>query len=232
MWLTAPYESVSLFSLKASTATSSGDKTLLTPTPFALKMALLDTAFRTGGAAWAKNQWRSLRALQVALRPAPRAVVTNLFQRIMKPTRADSDNKSKSAFTRTIGYREYVQLQGEFAIGVSTDEEEFAPVLERLLTQLHYIGKRGSFVQLVGAVTHASTLSDGFVLLTQAQDQFPIQGVMQVLDDCAPTVSFEKVDIYSGASIKLGKDRILRNIVLPYRIARSSRSFTLYERVE
>ena len=45
MWLIAEYEAVTLFSLKLSTATSSGGKTLLVPTPYALKMALLGVVF-------------------------------------------------------------------------------------------------------------------------------------------------------------------------------------------
>ncbi len=46
MWLIATYQPTSLFSLRPANATTSGGKTLLTPTPFALKMALLDAAIR------------------------------------------------------------------------------------------------------------------------------------------------------------------------------------------
>ena len=46
MWLIAEYQPVSLFSLKNSLATSSGGKSLLVPTPYAFKMALLDAACR------------------------------------------------------------------------------------------------------------------------------------------------------------------------------------------
>ncbi len=43
MWLHCSYEPVSLYSLKLSAATSSGGKTLLAPSPYAVKMALLET---------------------------------------------------------------------------------------------------------------------------------------------------------------------------------------------
>ncbi len=46
MWLTSEYVATALSSLKASSATSSGGKALLAPTPYALKMALLDVACR------------------------------------------------------------------------------------------------------------------------------------------------------------------------------------------
>ena len=49
MWLVARYAPTALFSLKPSLATSSGATTLLAPTPYALKMALLDVAYRTLG---------------------------------------------------------------------------------------------------------------------------------------------------------------------------------------
>ena len=49
MWHIAKYEATSLFSLRPYNATTSGGKTLVTPTPFAFKMALLDVAIRTYG---------------------------------------------------------------------------------------------------------------------------------------------------------------------------------------
>jgi hypothetical protein len=52
-----------------------------------------------------------------------------------------------------------------------------------------------------------------------------------VLDDCSPRLTFEQANVYSGKPITLGKERILRHIVLPYRLTRSSRGFSLYERI-
>jgi hypothetical protein len=50
-WLIARYQPTSLFSLKHGDATSTGGKSLLVPTPFAIRMALLDAAIRTEGIA-------------------------------------------------------------------------------------------------------------------------------------------------------------------------------------
>ena len=55
-------------------------------------------------------------------------------------------------------------------------------------------------------------------------------GTLQMLDDCGPQMTFDHADIYSGKRITLGKERILRHIVLPYRLARSSRGYSLYQR--
>lgn len=45
LWVTARLTVNTFFSLRPASSTSSGGKTLLTPTPFALKMALLDVAY-------------------------------------------------------------------------------------------------------------------------------------------------------------------------------------------
>lgn len=49
MWVSAEYEATALFTLKPALATSSGGKTLLVPTPYSIKMALLDVACRLEG---------------------------------------------------------------------------------------------------------------------------------------------------------------------------------------
>ena len=47
-WLVAKYQPAALFSLKVSSATSSVGKTLIVPTPYSIKMAFVDAAFRAG----------------------------------------------------------------------------------------------------------------------------------------------------------------------------------------
>ncbi len=45
-------------------------------------------------------------------------------------------------------------------------------------------------------------------------------------------MTFEQADIYSGRGVSPGKDRILLHVVLPYRLARTSRSYSKYERID
>jgi hypothetical protein len=232
MWLIAEFEAVTLFSLKMSTATASGGKTLLAPTPYAIKMALLDVACRHLGVKDAEKRWNDIRDLKVALRPAQRAVVTNLFQKVLRPRRnsVPLDEPDAGFFQKTIGYREYVHLDGAMGIAIGWDDEIPRPWLADLVAQVNYLGKRGGFMQMVGLPEHLPALPDGFVDLTQETMQFSIGGTLQLLDDCTPDLTFEKANIYSGKGIRLGKERILRSIVLPYSLVKSSRSFTLYER--
>jgi len=233
MWCIAEYEAVTLFSLKLSAATASGGKTLLVPTPYALKMALLDAACRTAGVAQAEAWWPAIRDLRVALFPAERAVVTNLFQKVLKPRRAPAKAGDPEAgpFQKTIGYREYVQLVGPWQVALGMEAAYSCSWLEELLLNLNYLGKRGSLMQLKDAPRWEVALPTEFVELTATPETFALQGTLQVLDDCTPTLTFAKANIYSGEKVTLGKERITRNVVLPYRLVRSSKSFTLYERL-
>jgi hypothetical protein len=45
-------------------------------------------------------------------------------------------------------------------------------------------------------------------------------------------LTFDHANIYSGKGIKLGKERILHHVVLPYRLVRSSKSYSYYERID
>ncbi len=233
MWWIAEYEAATLFSLKLSTATASGGKTLLVPTPYAFKMALLDAACRTTGVAQAEAWWPDIRDLNMALRPAERAVVTNLFQRVLRPRRnvAAPGDPDAGPFQKTIGYREYVQLYGSLGVALGREEALSYDWLRNLLVNINYVGKRGSFVQLMALPFQTDVLPPGFVEVTATPKTFVFGGTLQVLDDCTPALTFAKANIYSEEKVRMGKERITRPIVLPYRLVRSSKSFTLYERI-
>jgi hypothetical protein len=232
MWLIAEYEAATLFSLKLSSATASGGKTLLLPTPYAIKMALLDVACRMLGVAQAEEYWPRIRDLQVGLHAAAGAAVTNLFQKVLRPRRNAIDLAEPDAgtFQKTIGYREYAHLNGPFGIALGWEGAESQEWLDDLLLNVNYFGKRGSFVQLIAAPTKAAELPAGFVEATRDQATFVVGGTLQVLDDCTSDLTFERANIYSGEKVRPGKERVTRNIVVPYRLTRSSKSFSLYER--
>lgn len=231
MWLIAEYEPATLFSLKPRHATSSGGKSLLVPTPFAVKMALLDAACRTLGVEQAEQRWSDIRSLQVALRPAANAVVSNAFQRILRPYKAMPSPETPEfdgPFQRTIGYREYVHLDGSIGLALRWDGDDPREWLPDLMIQINYLGKRGCFVQLLGAPAFERALPDGFVSLSERTDPFPFNGTLQLLDDCQHTLAFDKVNIYDAARMR-ESDRVNVHVILPYRLKRSSKSFTWYE---
>ena len=235
MWLIAEYAPTALYSLKVSTATSSGGKTLLAPTPYAVKMALLDTAYRVKGISEAELLWPLIRDLQMAIQPPAHAVVTNLFTKVLKPRRGTPDEGGAHAgpLAKSIGYREYVHFAGPLGLAVAPRRGEASEVLSQLLANVNYLGKRGSYVQLVCTPTPCDVLPSGFVPLNRpgGQTTFAAQGLIQMMDDCAPSMTLEQANIYSGKSVRQGKDRLSYPVVLPYRLVRASKSYTLYERM-
>jgi hypothetical protein len=199
-------------------------------------MALLDVVIRNEGVAVAQRLWPQIRDGGVAIRGPAHIAVTNTFTRILKPNRnpgLDPDTGLASVMIRSIGFREYVQWQGAAQIAFRLQETQVdAESWPRWLTQINYLGKRGGFIQAVDAPELKDRLPDGFTLLTDEQTEtFAMDGTLQLLDDCGPKLTFEQVNVYTNKKIQIGKDRILRTIVLPYRLERASRGYSLYKRV-
>lgn len=240
MWTVVQYLPVALFSLKPATATSSGGKTLICPTPFALKMALLDAALRLRGDTAVKPSWAMIRDLRIKIKLPSQIAVINTFTKIVRPKKnGPSDDNGTGLLTplgSTIAYREYVSFGGEIGLAFQSARGEPVPGdLAELFQQINYFGKRGGFMQLLAppSTTDAPDVAehDGWVSLTEDQASFSFGGTLQMLDDCSTKLTFDQANIYSGKRITSGKDRILRHVVLPYSMSRSSRGFSLYERI-
>ncbi|MBO0777549.1 MAG: hypothetical protein J2P37_01865 [Ktedonobacteraceae bacterium] len=134
----------------------------------------------------------------------------------------------------TIAYREYVNYKGVLKLACScTEEHSQAEVLADLLTQINYLGKRGGFLQIMAPPQMSYEQPAGqFIHLTaEGLQLFGMEGTLQMLDDCGPSLTFAKANIYHDAKMVLHKDRVLRHIVVPYRQTRSSRSYSWYQRL-
>ncbi len=227
MWVVATYQSTSLFSLKPATATASGGRTLLVPTPYAVKMALLDAACRLIGVDAAGDAWDNwLGGAQVALRPAEHVVVNNTFIRILRPPKRPEPGQP---FQRTIAYREYAQLAGPFGIALQVETDEQAATASRWFAHINYLGKRGSFVQLQQKPTYVDDLPAGWIKVgAPPEDGFALDALLTQLDDTGDGATFERVSIYSGKRMTMGKQRVLHYVALPYRRVASSRGYTHY----
>jgi len=237
MWLIAEYRPVTLFSFKSGMATSSGAKTLFLPTPFAIRTALLDVAIRSNGLAVGPVTFAWIKELSIAVRPPERVVVTNLFAKILKPTRK---KEAAGAMDRTLAFREYACLEGTVELAFQVMEERVKE-LQSLLAQVNYFGKRGCFFQLLRPPEITEAVPKGFVPMdgvnvhgTQVSGQCPrtfVAGLIQMMDDWGESLTFAKANIHTDEKIVLGKDRVRKSIVLPYRLVRSSKGFSYYERI-
>ena len=238
MWWITTYEPVTMFSLKAAAATSTGGKSLLLPTPFSFKMALLNTVIQLEGIDAGTRLWPAIRDGKIAIHGPDQIAVNNTFTKILKPSRGqpsfDPDTGILQVMGRSIGFREYVQWHGETRIAFEPSAKNDAN-WALWTTQIHYLGKRGGFIQSTGEFDEKEELSPEFTLLGdsgQQSDRFSLDGTLQVMDDCGDNLSFDEVNIYSNKSMRLGTHRVLRTVILPYRMARSSRGYTLYERFD
>jgi hypothetical protein len=242
MWIVAQYLPVSFFSLKPANATSSGGKTLLIPTPYAIKMALLTSVIRSRGLTEGERLFPLLRDLALALEPPETILVMKSFSKIRRELK-DKNNAEKAQRARekkeypmqpTIAYREYVRYQGSLRLACQLpDESELNKILPDALMQINYLGKRGGFLQIMDYPSVETSQPEGdFISITAPGLQpFSPLGTLQMLDDCGPSLTFAKANIYHDAKIVLHKDRILRHIVLPYEHTRSSRNYSWYQHI-
>lgn len=228
VWLKATYQPTTLFSLRPSWATSTGGKSLLLPSPYAFKLAILDVALRTSGYELGETAWPWIRDLQIGVQLPSQIVVTNLFAKILKLRRNPAKPGSADAgpFQKTIGYREYVYHPEPIQLAIGVGDGDVAQLADWLM-QINYLGKRGGFVQLL-EIPERIENEDDFIQLTAESPQFPKAGIIQQLDDCDPRMKFAHVDIYN----KKRPLRLTRHIILPYRLTKSSRSYSLYEQID
>ena len=175
--------------------------------------------------------------------------MTSTFVKILKPER---DAKARGReMQQTIAFREYVHLQGELALGFGGSPKTLDAMPKTLdaikpwLAQVNYFGKRGSFYQLLALPETVTTEGDappagfldfpGYDLLSgKPPTQFPL-GLIQRVDEWGQALTFDAANIYNRerkADINLGKERRRADVILPYRMVRSSRGLTLYERFE
>src|SRR5216110_3619930 len=242
MWIVARYLPVAPLSLKPASATSSGGMTLLVPTPYAIKMALLDAAIRLFGLAQGEQIFPHLRDCSVALALPDDLIVMKGFSKIRRLLKDRSnEQKAKVAHERkhfpmqpTIAYREYVSYRETLQLAISFPEQALPLSMSRqLLSAINYIGKRGGFVQLMAPPTEVETLPERFVSLTASTTHaFHMNGTLQVLYDCHKSLTFQRANIYHPDRITLGKERILHHVVLPYQLHRSSRGYSWYRFIQ
>jgi hypothetical protein len=240
MWTVARFQPTSLFSLRPALTTASGAQSLLVPTPYAIKMALVGAAIQIFGLERGAYWWPSIRDLEIAIALPDAIVVNKTFIKIQRPTRVTKGNAAEVAAVMeagiypmgpTIAFREFVQFDGEVSLALRNSFDKDVP-LGRLLSQINYLGKRGGFWQIQKPADEMVELTSAWTLLTASANSFSIDGTLQMLDDCGSKLSWEHANVYTGKSIKLGSDeRVLRSVVLPYRLRRSSYRYSLYERL-
>ncbi|HHY73712.1 MAG TPA: type I-A CRISPR-associated protein Cas5 [Bacillus bacterium] len=232
-WLIAEYTFTSPFSLKSSLATSSGGKTNLLPTMFAFKMALINVAYHIGLDGEVEFKW--IKELDIRFKPPKKATVQNAFVKILKESRKEVLTEDPSqVFTSSVALREYVLFNGSLYVAINIEklENDNVQKLKQLLIHINQLGKRGCFVQFLD-VKDSMLLDDTFTFfLEDKKINMPKSLMIQHLDDMGKKAKFESINSYSSKSVTLGKDRIFRQVGVPYKLIKSSRGFSHYERID
>lgn len=239
-WLILRYLPTALFSLRMTYATNKGGKTLLVPTPYAVKMALIDACFRMFDAheaeARAKHVYGLVKDRPVRIGPPRNCVVQNTFIKIKQEERG----APRGIYAPTIAYREFCFYDGELkvALGVGGMADQDVRDLTEIAARVNYLGKRGSFMQFVGADLHHGKLPRGYTCPEKEADI--VNGgyrSMHHLDDFGQALiqdphGFDRINSYGDKPSGLGSYRILVPTMLPYRYVSSGKHFTYYRLVE
>lgn len=224
MWLYVGYEMVAAFGLRPSNTTSTGGKSLLCPTPYAIKMGLLDRIIRHEGVARGQEVFKRIRQAQVWAQVPPVVAVNRTFQKVQRSW----DGKSRE-WTSTIAQREYCFHAGQMWLGIGAlDSVETAEALAAWFSTINYFGWRGSFMQWVASELRQEAPSTAaFVNLSEPSSTLQFGGFLQRMDDMLPNASFEDVSVFNP---KANGGRKSYTVILPYQLAYHGVNHTVYAR--
>lgn len=210
-----------LFSLKDSNSTNSGAKSLFLPSPYCIKMAILNQAISVGGELsklQIKNspQFSSIRDSKISffIQTGSSFCVNKTFVKILKPSRDDV------GFQETVSFREYLHLTNALDIIFEVKDQLSVDYLKKHLHRINYFGKRGCFFQFIAYSD--SPPEPNVVRFSSNQG---ISGILQKYDDFDDKVTFEMVNNFTSKSTKR-KEEIW---VLPLKLISSSKSYSNFK---
>lgn len=249
-WTIVDYHPVSLFSLRPAETTASGGQSLLVPTAFALKMAILHASIQMEGIEEGQRRFPAIRDLRIALCPPDHISVSNVKVKLLrqyeakKPRSKDEEiarlrEAKQYPFHGTLAYREFVQFgdatksarENMVRVACYVADSSVVRWLKPTLLAINYLGKRGGFFQAMGEPAVTMELGAAFSEITRDTTDFFIDGIRQNLDDCGTSMSFEHADVYHPLPIRLGMERVIRQVVLPYRELHAGQDYSVYERI-
>ena len=230
-WLVAEYQPTSLFSLKISLATSSVAKSLILPTPYSIKMALVDAGFRFGlKDAECEELLKALIGVEIRIALGAHAVVTNTFLKVRQESR---DSDPLRPYTSTIAYRELVHHDSRWgwAFDLAAADDSTATRIADLTPFVSYIGKRGSFVQFHRAYRKTSLGPEFTLALPNATNWSPPPRAHIVpLDDFGPQADLAVLSSYSKKPARRNVHRKFIQTIVPVGVVNTGPGFTEYSR--
>ncbi len=209
------YRPTNLFSLKSSNSTNSGAKSLLIPSPYSIKMALLNQAITING----KETFETKKSIEFAFiknagieyRVKGSFCVNNCFVTIQ--SLRDGNYRGKPSF------REYVFISDTIEIIFNVDGVEARDYLQKYLHRINYFGKRGCFFQFVQYNEDCGAANVKEFDTTELNS-----GLLQEFDEVSPKAQFKNLNNFDSS--KAMRDKKL--YVIPVENLNSSKSYTHY----
>ncbi len=225
MIFSAVYKPTALFSLRDSNSTSSGAKSLFLPSPYAIKMALINQAISLGGVNFnaEPQKFHVIRDLKINFRISGNFCVNNCLLKIQK-------KRGDEPFKPTVGFREYLFLDSDLEIIFETNAndvdlfdktEDNMLFLKKYLCTINQLGKRGCFFQFVKF--NDNPLPANVLPFEIGRQLF--YGILQEYDDFDENLIFDNVNSYSESKTK----RVKKIMVLPIMRTNASKSYTTYK---
>lgn len=216
------FRPTSLFTLKSSNATNSGAKSLFLPSPYSIKMAILNQAITVGGeleklSIKKSEEFEYIRDAKIEyyIPKGSCFSVNNSFVKILKPAREGG------GFQQTVAFREYIHIQGDIELIFNVKDEEAKVYLKQYLHRINYFGKRGCFFQFI---SYSDNPNIANVQLFSSENLQP--GLIEEYDDFDTKATFDDVDNFSNKTTAKRKKLIL---TLPIGSFSSSKSFSCYK---
>ena len=216
----AVFQATSLFSLKDSNSTNSGAKSLFLPSPYAIKMAILNQAITLEGIDFeigkGKNEWfKIVRDVPITYFLKGNYCVNNCFVKILKPSRSKPGQVQE-----TVSFREYIHINEPLEIIFTVKNENQKSFLQSYLHKINYFGKRGCFFQFMEYKEFPNEPNVRYL-----NEDILSAGLIQEYDDFNEKLTFEHVNNYGGKSSVKREKQIL---ILPLNRQNSSKSYTNY----
>ena len=206
-----------LFSLRDSACTASGANSLFLPSPYAIKMAILNQVLTIESQDYFDKhiaKFDIVKNLRINYRVSGYLTANNYLIKIQKKRDQNSN------FNSTVSYREYIYASEPLEIIFDTDSDKSVKFLKKYLYRINYFGKRGCYFQFL-RYSDSPSLPN-----VQPFDIHKIiPGIIQEYDDINERMNFENVNSYSQKKVTRDKKRL----VIPLIRESFSKSFTKYK---
>lgn len=225
MWLEIEYYPASLFSLRTSQSTSSGAKSLFLPSPYSVKMALLNAIVTFDSLDTIEKNFKLIKDLNIAYKLPKKFVVNNCMIRILKDNDKVSKEKKKIApFKSTVAFREYIYMHGTLTIAVEITNLSDSDVafLKKWFLHINYFGKKGCFFQFQKFSESEDIEKKEFSFVFDGKLE---PGILFKIDDIHPKATFDNVNIYSSKKAL----RASKIYGIPFEKVYSSKKYHFYQ---